>query len=122
MMRARDMLPSVTHPCKTVQPDVALIPVSTRALLHQFVELPYTLYRHQPHWVPPLRRDEHRRLSPVHNPFWDHARMDLWLASSNGRVTGRIAAIEDRLCNERHGDPVTWFGFFEAEDGTRPRR
>jgi GNAT superfamily N-acetyltransferase len=111
------MAPSVTYPFEAVQPGVALVPVSTRALMRQFVELPYTLYRDQPHWVPPLRRDEHRRLSSVHNRFWDHARRDLWVAKSNERVTGRIAAIEDRLYNARHGEPVTWFGFFEAEDG-----
>ncbi len=92
------------------------MPVTTRALRRQFVELPYALYRNVPHWVPPLRRDEQHRLSPAHNPFWDHARCDLWLARRGGRVTGRIAAIEDDLYNERQGEPITWFGFFEAVD------
>ena len=75
-----------------------------------------SLYRGEPHWVPPLRRDEHRRLSPAHNPFWEHARSELWLARRGGRITGRIAAIEDRLYNERQRESITWFGFFEAED------
>ncbi len=110
------MVPSVTYLCKSVQPAVALVPVSTGALTRQFVQLPYTVYRNHPHWVPPLRRDEHRRLSAVHNRFWDHARAELWLAKSDRRVTGRIAAIEDRLYNDRHGEAITWFGFFEAED------
>ena len=66
--------------------------------------------------MPPLRRDEYRRLSPAHNPFLEHAEMDLWIARSNGRITGRIAAIDDRLHNETHHERVTWFGFFEAAD------
>jgi hypothetical protein len=110
------MTESLTHSSKGAQPDVTLVPVTTRALRRQFVELPYALYRNVPHWVPPLRRDEQHRLSPAHNPFWDHARCDLWLARRGGRVTGRIAAIEDDLYNERQGEPITWFGFFEAVD------
>lgn len=74
------------------------------------------LYASSPHWVPPLRRDEFRRLSPAHNPFFDHADMQLWLALREGRPVGRVAAIEDRLHNERHRESTTWFGFLEATD------
>lgn len=90
-------------------------------LVKQFVELPYRLYAGARHWVPPLRRDEHRRLSPRHNPFFAHAEMQLWLARTDGRVTGRIAAIDDRLHNEKHGERLTWFGFFEAADAGTAR-
>ena len=95
---------------------IEIVPVTTARQRRQFVELPYALYANHPHWVPPLRRDEHRRLSPKANAFLSHADMDLWLAIANGRVRGRIAAIDDRLHNEKHGERVTWFGFFEAED------
>jgi hypothetical protein len=93
-----------------------IIPVRTAKLTRQFVEVPYALYARHPHWVPPLRRDEWRRVSPKHNPFFEHATMDMWIAQRNGRATGRIAAIEDRLHNDRHGERTTWFGFFEAVD------
>jgi GNAT superfamily N-acetyltransferase len=93
-----------------------LIRATTPTLVKQFVELPYAAYRRYPHWVPPLRRDEHRRLSPKHNPFLEHATITLWLARTDGRITGRIAAIDDRLHDETHSERVTWFGFFEAED------
>jgi hypothetical protein len=93
-----------------------VVPVTTARLRRQFVELPYSLYGRETPWVPPLRRDELKRLSARHNPFLSHAAMDLWIARENGRVTGRIAAIEDRLHNEIHGERVTWFGFFEARD------
>jgi GNAT superfamily N-acetyltransferase len=90
--------------------------VNTRALVHQFVEVPYRIYRGDPHWVPPLRRDERRRLSPGRYPFFRHADMVLWLAMDGGRVCGRIAAIEDRLYEELRGERIAWFGFFEAEN------
>jgi hypothetical protein len=92
-----------------------IVPVTTARQLRQFVDLPYSLYANHPHWVPPLRRDEHRRLSPAHNAFLQHAEMHLWLASSGGRRTGRIAAIEDRLHDATHREAVSWFGFLEAD-------
>ncbi|MGE5246586.1 MAG: N-acetyltransferase [Betaproteobacteria bacterium] len=107
---------SVTHQFERAQDEVAVVSASTNALVREFVELPYRLYVAQPHWVPPLRRDEYRRLAPRHNPFHEHAEMALWIARAGGRTTGRIAAIEDRLHNETHGERVAWFGFFEAED------
>src|SRR5262245_8763044 len=95
---------------------IQIVPVSSASERREFVELPYRLYAGHPHWVPPLRRDEHRRLSPRHNPFFEHASMTLWLAKRNGRVAGRIASMEDRLHDEKHHEQITWFGFFEAED------
>jgi hypothetical protein len=95
-------------------PDIE--PVLTARQRRQFIELPYRLYAHDPHWVPPLRREERRRFSRRHNPFLEHATIETWLAIDTGRVVGRIAAIDDRLYNDRHGEAVTWFGFFEARD------
>jgi hypothetical protein len=90
-------------------------PVTDRRRLRQFVELPYELYAVDPHWVPPLRRDEFRRLS-AGNAFLEHAEIQPWLAIDGGRVVGRIAAIDDRRHNDTHRETVTWFGFFEARD------
>ena len=95
---------------------IELVPVTTPRLVKAFVECPYRRYQDYPHWVPPLRRDELRRLSPRHNPFLEHATITPWLARSDGRVAGRIAAIDDRLHDDTHHERVTWFGFFEADD------
>jgi hypothetical protein len=95
-------------------PDI--VPVSGRALIAEFVEFPYTLYTGHPHWVPPLRRDEHRRLAPQHNPFFEHGEIEMYLARANGAATGRIAVVHDRLHDDTHHERATWFGFFEARD------
>lgn len=107
---------SVTQGNRSAQGDVVIELVASRAAMRAFVELPYRLYRGEPRWVPPLRRDEHHRLSPAHNPFHEHADIRLWTARRNGRVTGRIAAIDDALHNATHRERVTFFGFFETED------
>jgi hypothetical protein len=99
----------------TQGPVVTLARVETARQLRAFIELPYRLYADDPHFVPPLRRDEHRRFDRTHNAFLAHADMHLWLAMDDGgRIVGRIAAIHDRLHNQVHGERVTWFGFVEA--------
>lgn len=105
---------SVTHGSAEAQPRTSVVPVASAAQRRQFVELPYRLYAHDPHFVPQLRRDEKRRIDRAHNPFFEHAVMRLWLAVEDGRVVGRIAGMIDRLHNEKHREALAWFGFFEA--------
>ena len=95
---------------------LAIIAADTARLRRQFIELPYHLYASDPRFVPMLRRDERRRFDARHNPFLEHAEIRLWLAMRGSTVVGRIAAIDDRLHNETHGEQISWFGFFEATD------
>jgi GNAT superfamily N-acetyltransferase len=90
-------------------------PVQDRAGLRAFVRFPETLYRGDPRWVAPLRRDEEEKLSP-RNPYFDHAEARLFLARREGGVVGRLAAIVDRWHLERWKDGTGLFGFFEAVD------
>ncbi|HEV3140969.1 MAG TPA: hypothetical protein VGY57_10655 [Vicinamibacterales bacterium] len=84
--------------------------------LRRFVDYAFDRNAIDPRWIPPLRLSERERLMPRRNPFFAHADVDLFLAWRDGRVAGRIAAIDDRLHNETHRDNVAMFGFFEADD------
>jgi GNAT superfamily N-acetyltransferase len=90
-------------------------PVEDRRGLHAFLRFPEVLYRSDPRWVPPLRRDEAHRLSPA-NPFFEHAEARLFLARRDGEVVGRVAAIVDQWHLRRCRDGAGFFGFFEAVD------
>ena len=90
--------------------------VQGRGEIRRFVDYMYERNAADPHWVPPLRLSEHERINPKKNPFFAHAAMQLLLAWRGDRVVGRIAAIDDRLHQEAHGDDVAMFGFFEAAD------
>lgn len=98
-------------------PTVSVRPVTGRGEFRQFINHPYRRHARDPHWVPPLRWGERERLTPRKNPFFAHADVQLLLAWRDGRVAGRIAAIDDRLHNETHRDNTAMFGFFEADDG-----
>ena len=82
----------------------------------RFVELPYRLYRDDPVWVPLLKDDIRLLFNREKNPFFAHAEVEPFLALRDGRVVGRITAIENRAHNEFHEDKVGFFGFFECED------
>lgn len=87
-----------------------------RADMRAFVRFPWTIYRDDPHWVPPLIRRERRRMSPAANPFFEHASIQPFVAIRDRRMAGRIAAIIDDRHNEYHGEAAGFFGFFECMD------
>src|SRR5499427_7797381 len=103
------------------QNGVSVRPVAGNSEFRKFVGYPYERNRGDLHWVPPLRLGESERLRPKKNPFFAHADVQLLLAFRDGRIVGRIAAIDDHLHNETHRDNVAAFGFFEAEDGEAAR-
>jgi GNAT superfamily N-acetyltransferase len=91
-------------------------PVRTRAEFRRFIDLPWRIHRAEPgsKWIPPLRLMVREVLDTRKNPFWLNAARELFLAVRDGRVVGRIAAIENRAHNEFHADRVGFFGFFEC--------
>jgi len=95
---------------------IAIRPAEGRGGLRRFVDYAYDRNAQVPHWIPPLRLGEIERLTPSKNPFFDHADVSLLLAWRGDRIAGRIAAIDDRLHNQTHGDNVAMFGFIEADD------
>ena len=91
--------------------------VSGRGDLAAFVNLPFSLYRNDPNWVPPLKADVRKLLDQSHHPFYDDGReaeIELFLARDGRRVVGRIAAVLNHAHNRAHEENVAFFGFFET--------
>jgi GNAT superfamily N-acetyltransferase len=96
-------------------------PVRSRADLKRFIKYPFKRYRDDPHWVPPPLLSEREHFDPAKNPFFEHARMNLFLAEREGEIVGRVAAIDNDNHNWTHDDNLLFFGFFEAGDGEAAR-
>jgi GNAT superfamily N-acetyltransferase len=103
------------------QNGISVRPVAGGGEFRKFIGYPYERNRGDLHWVPPLRIGESERLRPKKNPFFAHAEVQLLLAFRDGRIVGRIAAIDDHLHNQTHRDNIAAFGFFEAEDSHAAR-
>ncbi|WP_298402065.1 N-acetyltransferase [Sphingobium sp.] len=103
------------------QNDLVITPVSGKADLKAFIDLPWRLYANDPNWVPPLKAEVKELLTPGKNPFFGHAQAQYFLARRGGVVVGRISAHIDRLALQQPveqgmGPGTGNFGLFEAED------
>jgi hypothetical protein len=101
--------------------DLLITPVSSKADLKAFVDLPWRLYANDPNWVPPLKSEVYGLLTPGKNPFFDHAEAQYFLARRGNKVVGRISAHFDKLAlaqpvEQGMGPGTGNFGLFEAED------
>lgn len=95
---------------------VIVSPVSTAADRKAFVDLPWRLYAGDPNWRAPLKAEVRALIGGVkRNPFFEHAKVALFIARRNGEVVGRIAAHVDDLVIERRPGLGQW-GLFETID------
>jgi GNAT superfamily N-acetyltransferase len=90
--------------------------VSTPQGFKQFVIFPWTIYRHDPYWVPPLIDDRAARLDIRRNPYWRNAERSIWIAYHGKVPVGTLAAIVDHRRNQVLKQSVGAFGFFECID------
>ncbi|OHD79560.1 MAG: hypothetical protein A3J97_15155 [Spirochaetes bacterium RIFOXYC1_FULL_54_7] len=95
--------------------DISQVLPGDRAAIRRFIEFAFRLYKGQELWVPPLVGDLRSYLTRKH-PFFDHSDAAFFLAWRDGKVVGRIAAIENRAYNGHHGTNTAFFGFFECID------
>lgn len=89
--------------------------------VNRFLEVSYGIYRNDPHWVAPLLMDVRKVFSEA-NPLFQHAEMQLWVATRNGRDVGRIAGIVDQNHNQTYQHCDAFFGFFECENDAETSR
>src|SRR5690606_10833581 len=90
-------------------------PVEAPRHRKRFLDFPYRHYARDRHFVPPLRMDQEKTLDPKKSPFFEHGRIQLFLAEDGrGQVVGRVAAIVNGMHLAKYDDDVGFFGFFEA--------
>lgn len=82
----------------------------------QFVGFPYKLYKGNKYWIPPLRKEELKQLSPDTNPAFAFCDARFWTAWDDGRCVGRIAAIINHNYNEKIGRKMGRFSRVEFVD------
>jgi hypothetical protein len=84
--------------------------------VQRFIDLPFRLYRDCPQWVPPLVDDLKLQLNRRKYPFYEHSEAAFFLAERDGRVTGRIAVLDNRHYNAHWNSRTAFFNLFEAEN------
>jgi hypothetical protein len=88
------------------------------AAMSEFVDLPWSIYRDDPGWIPPIKDSVRATLGPT-NPFFAHGEAAYFLARDGGEVIGRCAAfIDPRMRGERGA--IGTVGHFESPDDETP--
>ncbi|MDH3321783.1 MAG: GNAT family N-acetyltransferase [Flavobacteriaceae bacterium] len=101
---------------------VTIKEISTKKELNQFVKFPFTLYKNNKYWVPPIINEEVASFDKTKNPVFEHADARFFLAYKNNKIVGRVAAIinlkeinEQKIKKMRFG----WFDFIDDLDVTK---
>jgi len=94
--------------------DIQIVPLSRNSRdVTRFLKVSYGIYRDDPNWVAPLLMDLKKVFTDA-NPLFEHAVMQLWIATRGGQDVGRIAGIIDHNHNRAAKDQAAFFGFFES--------
>ncbi len=88
----------------------------TKKEMKQFVTFPFSLYKNNKYWVPPIIKDELDSFNPEINPVFKHAKAKFLLAYKNGKLVGRTAAIVNFVEVEQQGIKKMRFGWFDTID------
>jgi GNAT superfamily N-acetyltransferase len=97
-------------------PALRVVPVLNKSDLLRFVQFPFGLYRDDPNWVPPFIEERRDFFDPAKNPFFEHARCQLFLAYRGDSLVGTVGAVVDDNHNRVHQERMGAFGFFETID------
>ena len=88
----------------------------TRKELKQFVAFPFSLYKGNPYWVPPIIKDELDTLDKNENPAFEHAEARFFIALKNEKIVGRVAAIINKYETKKQRILKIRFGWFAVID------
>src|SRR5438045_8161647 len=93
---------------------VTIQEVTHNYLMKKFIKVPWSIYKNDPYWIPPLLYDFRRQLNAKKNPFFRNATVKYWIAVTAGQCTGRIAAIVNHHHNGHYGEKTGFVGYFES--------
>lgn len=94
--------------------DFEILEVSTAIEINRFLALPYTLYRGQEAWAPPLRLERKEQLDPEKNPAARGLDRQLFLAVREGQDVGRISVFTNPQHDTHHDAETAFFGYFDG--------
>ena len=84
--------------------------------MKQFVKFPFSIYKNNPYWVPPIIKEELKVLDKNENPAFENAEARFFIALKNDKIVGRIAAIINRHEVNEQKIKKMRFGWYDVID------
>ncbi|MFV8393520.1 GTP cyclohydrolase [Flavobacterium sp. LB2P6] len=89
---------------------------TTKSELKDYIKFPFSLYKDNKYWVPPIIADELETFDKTKNPAFENAEAYFYIAYQNNEIVGRIAAIINwSEVNDQQKKKVR-FGWFDVID------
>lgn len=96
--------------------NVELVDTKNRMQVKEFIQFHYDLYQGTPQWVPPFFSDIQLMLNKTKHPFYEQNDADFFVAKKDGKIVGRVAAMENRSFNKYHGTKKIQFYLYDSID------
>jgi len=93
--------------------------ITSKKELKKFVTFPFSLYKDNAYWVPPIINDELDSFDKTKNPVFKDADAWFFLAYDGATIVGRVAAMINRLeVNQQNVKKMRfgWFDFIDDEN------
>lgn len=90
--------------------------VHSKKDLKTFVTFPFTLYKNNAYWVPPIIKDELESFDKDKNPVFKDADAWFFLAYENNTVVGRVVAMVNQIEVSQQNVKKMRFGWFDFVD------
>ena len=94
--------------------NISKVDTSNKKQVDQFIQFYFDLYQDCPQWVPPFYSDLRLMLNKDKHPFYEHSDAEFFMAMRDGKMVGRIAALENKPFNQYHGTKDAEFYFFDS--------
>ena len=96
--------------------NIELVDTKNRRQVKDFIQFHYDLYQGTPQWVPPFFSDIQLMLNKTKHPFYEQNDADFFVAKKDGKIVGRVAAMENRSFNKYHGTKKIQFYLYDSID------
>ena len=95
---------------------ITLKEMITKKEMKQFVMFPFSIYKNNPYWVPPIIAEELETLNKDKNPAFENAEARFFVAIKNNKIVGRIAAIINWYEVKKQEIKKMRFGWYDVID------
>ncbi len=97
-----------------------LLEVVDRPTEREWLQVPWSIYRDDPNWIPHLKQDIEKVFDPRRNKLLKDGQAIRWvLRDDQGKAIGRIAAFIDPRTARTERQPTGGMGFFECANDQR---
>ncbi len=90
--------------------------IHSKKEMRQFVTFPFSLYKNNSFWVPPIINDEIVSFDKTKNPVFKNAITHFFLAFKNNKIVGRVVAIINNIEVNQQQIKKMRFGWFDVID------